>query len=367
MVVLEIAFSRFILLQIYVDLECRHVNLRRFFLWNSFRTFVGVLLILTLGIWPLPLLLAQHADTKVNCGYSSMGGTRVKKSSKCLLRFHLSINLSDVVGPVECWAEARLISATSIFLLGRLVSGFGLEALHAVTSSSTSEVAAEASLQYLSVCSRSVVFSSCCAGDKGSAAVTQDRNSCHCSKNNSNKAADAWATVEVSVRPNAHIGTNPALRPAWQLLLSRLVAYSRDKAFAMPRPSMLSAAPDACFSESSSRSKGSKGLELRALEDVYSSLKPRDSWQTLWDKGQGMDGRRPSLRAEPGARGLNALPVAVVMRGTDSRMSAYLQNTSLCLHAKPSRPAQSVRCHVTIEGVVLQLLKEDISPDISCI
>jgi len=246
----------------------------------------------------------------------------VKKSIKCLLRFHLSINLSDVVGPVECWTEARLISATSIYLFGRIVSGFGLEALHAVTCSSTSEVTAEASLQCLSVCSRSAVFSSCCAGDAGSASVTQDSN-----KNSSNEAVDVWATVEVGVRPNAPIGTNPALRPAWRLLLSRLVTYSRDKAFAMPRPSMLSAAPDACFSESSSHSKGSKGLELRALEDVYSSLKPKDSWRTLRDKGQGMDERCASLGAGSGAQGLNALPVAVVMKGTDGRMPGYLQNT----------------------------------------
>lgn len=245
------------------------------------------------------------------------------------------------MGPVECWAEARLISPTSIYLFGRVVSGFGLEALHAVTCSSTSEDAAEANLQCLSVCSRSAVFSSCCAGDAGSASVTQD------CKNSNNKDFDAWATVEVSVRPNAPIGTNPALRSAWRLLLSSLVTYPHDKAFAMPRPSMLSVAQGACFSDSSSHSNSSKGLELRALEDVYSSLKPRDLWRTLRDKGQEIDERCPSLGVGSGAQGLNDLPVAVVMKGGDGRKSGYLRNTyipGILLYENP-RPPPSDRCH----------------------
>lgn len=119
--------------------------------------------------------------------------------------------------------------------------------------------------------------------------------------------ADLWVELTVSnVRANSHISSNPVLLSAWRLLLPSLVTCTREEAGSPPAPT----ADQHLQGKSAERKSGDggghkEGLEVRALEAVYASLKPAT------------DERFDStcVGPAPGASGLNALPAAVVMKG----------------------------------------------------
>ena len=249
-----------------------------------------------------------------------MGGKRSSKTTKYSLSFHLSSLASNVRGSVQDWAEARLISASSIEMSGRMVPISGLEALYDVASTATSDATADTVLKSLSVRLRSPTSSIDCNHVGGGLANTGCSSDNNTNTSSENISADIWAMVEVDVRPNAHVCTNPALRPAWCLLLSRLVNYPREKAFTVPRPSQLAALSESSCSNNSNTktrmsSKDPQGLGLRLLEEVFTSLKPRDDGLDVASKDQGQSRNRPGLGPGPGAQGLSALPTAVVMKG----------------------------------------------------
>ena len=139
--------------------------------------------------------------------------------------------------------------------------------------------------------------------------------------------AQLWIELEVKVRPNAHIfdALNPTLLPGCRLLLPWLVACNREEAPAIPT-SRVPALRQGLASRQVASSSGQEeqattlqsarqargGLEVRALEAVYASLKPA----TVEPLGEMSDGSvASSVGSGPGAFGLNAVPAAVVMKG----------------------------------------------------
>lgn len=150
--------------------------------------------------------------------------------------------------------------------------------------------------------------------------------------------AELWAELQVSdVRPNAHISANPALLPAWRLLLPHLVTYEREEA-PLPGKWMLAsdaAAPLAAAQEAAPTGRqaaddqggadsarlGQNGSpEVRALDGVYASLKSAERWGgaegvRMAGAGDAVAAAAAAIGPAPGASGLNAVPAAVVMKG----------------------------------------------------
>ncbi|CAM9654655.1 unnamed protein product, partial [Ectocarpus sp. 13 AM-2016] len=168
--------------------------------------------------------------------------------------------------------------------------------------------------------------------------------------------ADLWAELDVSgVRANANVCANPVLLASWRLLLPALVTYSRNEtsssASSPPTPTPPAAeTPNGGGSPSVGKATGvgsgrNEGLEPRALDAVYASLRPGV-------KEQGWTGDSSSAVAvgpAPGASGLNALPAAVVMKVAQYLPAASLDALSV------SCKGQHHTCSALVPGLTLDL------------
>lgn len=297
-----------------------------------------------------------------------MGATKAILPTTALLKFHLSFLLSEATTEkldFNSWAEARLISATSIEIsfghraeVVEVISCFELEALHAVTQGPTSQGAA----------------SICCFVADGRSQGTAQTSSCWscCSSQRSSitppmctvvaaasagpaaaaevvrlargrsKAVHLWAEVEIKVWPTAHIWAESlTLRPAWRLLLPRLARYTREEA-----PTMASSTSPLRLTEKAattatptptsgyriniginSTADARDGKQTRALDAVYASLKPRIVETLAVEDGEQSSAVGPG----PGASGLNALPAAVVVKGK-CLLNMYWTTTCINIH-----------------------------------
>lgn len=233
-----------------------------------------------------------------------MGVAKMPPSTTVCLKFHLPCLFPDVVGPVSidgAWNEARLLSATSIEVAGCVLSCSGLQPIHAVTEGSADDDAA-------SIHNLAVRLQRSLPGNDTSANLAP----------RTPLAAEAWAELAVKVRPNANVCSNPVVRPAWRVLLPSLAVHTREGAPAMsPLSSPLLTAPVPIAPAAAGESSKQKGvLEVRALEAVYASLNLGGVVGRTREGGDhGMRGVCSAVGPGPGAAGLNALPVAVVIRG----------------------------------------------------
>lgn len=229
------------------------------------------------------------------------------------------------------WTEARLVSVACIEIGGQtaaaaeaaapvVVSCSDLKPLHAVTDVNESDQGA-AFIRTLAV------RSDCRPRSRIARRTTSTSFSV---------TAQLWVELEVKVRPNAHIFDTPnrALCSGWRLLLPWLVAYNREEAPMAPT-SRVPALPQDLASREVSSPRGQEeqattfqspreargGMQVRALEAVYASLKPT-AVEPLWETNNG--GVGSSVGPGPGAFGLNAVPAAVVMKGEEASVDSMI-------------------------------------------
>ncbi|CAM9724626.1 unnamed protein product [Ectocarpus sp. 12 AP-2014] len=168
--------------------------------------------------------------------------------------------------------------------------------------------------------------------------------------------ADLWAELDVSgVRANANVCANPVFLSSWRLLLPRLVTHSRNEASSSvpspPTPIPPEAeTPNGGGSPSVGNGTGvgsgrNEGLELRALDAVYASLKTGVKVQRWTADSSSAVAVGPA----PGASGLNALPAAVVMKVAQYLPAASLDALSV------SCKGQHHTCSALVPGLTLDL------------
>lgn len=232
------------------------------------------------------------------------------------LKFHVSISLRAEWSPTGQWSEANLNSASEISSgsgHSPPVPCSGIEPLHAVLGDDS--VAVQSLFVRCAPASSSISppqqRPTSTATASAAAAATEGRGTTAPPTGPPAAPADLWVELKVSnVRANSQISTSPALLSAWRLLLPSLVTYTRAEARS---PASAAADQDRQGKTSddgdSGRNGGHKdGLEVRALEAVYASLKPAADARLRLDSAC-------CVGPAPGASGLNAVPAAVVMKG----------------------------------------------------
>ncbi|CAN0055663.1 unnamed protein product, partial [Ectocarpus fasciculatus] len=270
-------------------------------------------------------------------------------------------------GAAAGWGEAHLSTATTISFRtsttsstsdqGPPVTCTGLEALHAVVSDDSVVVRSLSvrfrknpcitPLRHQQQQQQQQSTAAACAAAPGSEAGGSTAPP--------TAPADLWAELDVSgVRANACVCANPALLASWRLLLPRLVSHARNEASSSaslpPTPTPQAETPKG-GAPSVGKAPGvgsgrNEGLELRALDAVYASLKPGvDEQRWRGDSSSAATAVGPA----PGAWGLNALPAAVVMNVAQYLPAASLDALSV------SCKGQHHTCSALVPGLTLDL------------
>eukprot|EP00903_Cladosiphon_okamuranus_P012127 g11378.t1 len=266
------------------------------------------------------------------------------------LSFHVPVILgaaewSLTASAPDEWGQANLNSASAISIgSGHTppIPCSGIEALHAVVGD---DYAAIRSLFVRCTQAPSSISPPAEPPSTATSAVATEERPAVPTTRPATAPADLWVELTVSnIRANSHISSNPALLSSWRLLLPLLVTYTREEARSPPSPA-------GADSERANQSKigdgrsgprdghNKEGLEVRALEAVYASLKPET------------DERFSSacVGPAPGASGLNSLPAAVVIK-----VAHYLPAASLDA-LSTSCKGQHRTCSALVPGLRLDL------------
>ncbi|CAN0031506.1 unnamed protein product, partial [Ectocarpus sp. 4 AP-2014] len=320
---------------------------------------------------------AQQTHNQTKEGNTHTGGGSlgrhdmvVKKGSTSTVRLqlHVPFLLQHVerysAAAVAGWCAAHLNTATTMSFrttttttttseLDPPVPCTGLEALHAVVSDD-SVVVRSLSVRFRSPSITPLRLQQQQPTDAACAVTTGSEAGASTAPPTA--PADLWAELDVSgVRANANICANPVLLASWRILLPKLVTHSRNEASSSasspPTPIPPGAeTPNGGGSPSVGKATGvgsgrNEGLELRALDAVYASLKPGV-------KERGWTGGSSSAAAvgpAPGASGLNALPAAVVMKVAQYLPAASLDALSV------SCKGQHHTCSALVPGLTVDL------------